>query len=99
MPKNEENLTEETTAEAMDEVTVDAAEMPDAPDFDPDEWERKRREAEEAELAGARAAAKQRKESTSKSCLSDNFRKEKQRIRRAKSVNTTQGNYKLRVRR
>lgn len=63
MPKNEENLTEETTAEAMDEVTVDAAEMPDAPDFDPDEWERKRREAEEAELAGARAAAKQRKES------------------------------------
>ena len=63
MPKNEENLTEETTAEAMDEVTVDAAEMPDAPDFDPDEWERKRREAEEAELAGARAAAEQRKES------------------------------------
>ena len=63
MPKNEENLTEETTAEAMDEVTVDAAEMPDAPDFDPDEWERKRREAEEAERAGARAAAKQRKES------------------------------------
>ena len=63
MPKNEENLTEETTAEVTDEVTVDAAEMPDAPDFDPDEWERKRREAEEAELAGARAAAKQRKES------------------------------------
>lgn len=63
MPKNEENLTEETTAEATDEVTVDAAEMPDAPDFDPDEWERKRREAEEAELAGARAAAKHRKES------------------------------------
>lgn len=63
MPKNEENLTEETTAEVTDEVTVDAAEMPDAPDFDPDEWERKRREAEEAELARARAAAKQRKES------------------------------------
>lgn len=63
MPKNEENLTEETTAEVTDEVTVDVAEMPDAPDFDPDEWERKRREAEEAELARARAAAKQRKES------------------------------------
>lgn len=63
MPKNEENLTEETTAEVTDEVTVEAAEMPDAPDFDPDEWERKRKEAAEAELAGAKAAAEQRKES------------------------------------
>lgn len=63
MPKNEENLTEEITAEVTDEVAVDAAEMPDAPDFDPDEWDRKRKEAEDAELAGARAAAKQRKES------------------------------------
>lgn len=49
MPKNKENLTEEIAA--------------GAPDFDPDEWEKKRKEAEEAELAGAKAAAAQRKES------------------------------------
>lgn len=49
MPKNEENLTEEIAA--------------GAPDFDPEEWEKKRKEAAEAELAGAKAAAAQRKES------------------------------------
>ena len=49
MPKNEENLTEEIAA--------------GVPDFNPDEWEKKRKEAEEAELAGAKAAAAQRKES------------------------------------
>ena len=37
-------------------------EMP-GPDFDPDEWERKRREEEEAKLAPYKAAAAQRKES------------------------------------
>lgn len=49
MPKNEENLTEEIAA--------------GAPDFNPEEWEKKRKEAAEAELAGAKAAAAQRKES------------------------------------
>lgn len=34
----------------------------EAPEFDPEEWERKRREMWEAELAPAKAAAKQRKE-------------------------------------
>jgi len=49
MPKNEENLTEEIAA--------------GVPDFNPDEWEKKRKEAAEAELAGAKAASAQRKES------------------------------------
>lgn len=49
MPKNEENLTEEIAA--------------GVPDFDPEEWEKKRKEAAETELAGAKAAAAQRKES------------------------------------
>ncbi len=38
-------------------------EIPDLPDDDPDEWERKRREEEEARLAPYRAAAEKRNES------------------------------------
>lgn len=38
-------------------------EIPDAPDYDPDEWERKRKEEEEAKLAPYKAAAAKRNES------------------------------------
>ncbi len=38
-------------------------ELPDNPDFDPEEWERKRKEEAEAKVAPYKAAAAQRKES------------------------------------
>ena len=40
-----------------------AEDMPPAPDYDPDEWERKRKEEEEAKIAPYKAASNQRKES------------------------------------
>lgn len=52
MDENEVMLTEELTDD-----------MPPAPDFDPDEWDRKRKEEWEAMLAPYKAAAKQREES------------------------------------
>ena len=47
----------------MDENEVMTTEFTDSPDYDPDEWERKRKEAEEARLAPYKAAAAQRQES------------------------------------
>ena len=44
-------------------TTEELTEMPDPPDFDPEEWERKRKEEWEAMLAPYKAAANQRKES------------------------------------
>lgn len=40
-----------------------AEDMPPAPDYDPEEWERKRKEEWEAKLAPYKAASGQRKES------------------------------------
>lgn len=40
-----------------------AEDMPPAPDYDPDEWGRKRKEEEEAKIAPYKAASNQRKES------------------------------------
>ena len=47
----------------MDENEVMTTEFPDNPDYDPEEWERKRKEEEEARLAPYKAAAAQRQES------------------------------------
>lgn len=52
MDENEVMTTEELTED-----------MPPAPDFDPDEWDRKRKEEEEAKLAPYKTAAAQRQES------------------------------------
>ena len=52
----------------MDENEVmmeeDIMDIPDDPDYDPDEWERKRKEEEEKRLKPYKEAAAQRKEST-----------------------------------
>lgn len=52
MDENEVMTTEELTEE-----------MPDVPDYDPEEWERKRKEEEEAKVAPYQEAAAQRRES------------------------------------
>ena len=52
MDENEVMTTEELTDD-----------MPPAPPFDPDEWDRKRKEEQEAKLAPYKAAAEQRRES------------------------------------
>ena len=44
-------------------TTEELTDIPDPPDFDPEEWERKRKEEWEAMLAPYKAAAEQRKES------------------------------------
>lgn len=44
-------------------TTEELTEIPDPPDYDPEEWERKRKEEEEARLAPYRKAAAMRKES------------------------------------
>ena len=44
----------------MEEEIMD---IPDDPDYDPDEWERKRKEEEEKKLKPYKEAAAQRKES------------------------------------
>lgn len=44
-------------------TTEELTEIPDPPDYDPEEWERKRKEEWEAMLAPYKAAAEQRKES------------------------------------
>ena len=47
----------------MDENEIMTTEFPDNPDYDPEEWKRKRKEEEEARLAPYKAAAAQRQES------------------------------------
>ena len=44
-------------------TTEELTDIPDPPDFGPEEWERKRKEEWEAMLAPYKAAAEQRKES------------------------------------
>lgn len=44
-------------------TTEELTDIPDPPDFDPEEWERKRKEEWEAMLAPYKTAAEQRKES------------------------------------
>lgn len=50
---------DENEVMTTEELTV----FPDDPDYDPEEWERKRKEEEEAKLAPYKEAAKMRRES------------------------------------